>query len=268
MNYSITNKDWNDAYNKQDNMHNTNDDVDFDDRVAHMHWACTFLFTLFDDHLTYTHGSSSERISPPSMVINMAHSLWLDLLRFLLLPLPPVCPRLHLPPRAVPWAPLHEGHGKPAPLRDERGWGHFWRLHHLHRFQTLRCDAEDRRRSRGWTWWFRWQSESRFRSENATPLSIVLPKDEVEADRAGNSSPPHTTHHTTPHHTTHHTHAHTQRTTTTELESTVKDRVGEDLRVPRGLDTVLKLTAGRSCKEQTYEIPWCNNHLTVGAVCC
>ena len=40
MNYSITNKDWNDAYNKQDNMHNkyTNDDVDarnFDGRVAH-----------------------------------------------------------------------------------------------------------------------------------------------------------------------------------------------------------------------------------------
>ena len=30
MNYSITNKDWKDAYSKQDNMHNkyTNDDVD------------------------------------------------------------------------------------------------------------------------------------------------------------------------------------------------------------------------------------------------
>ena len=49
-------------------------------------------------------------------------------LHFLLLPLPPVCPRLPRPPRAVPWAPLHEGHGKPAPLRDEREWGHFWRL--------------------------------------------------------------------------------------------------------------------------------------------
>ena len=40
MNYSITNTDWNDAYNKQDNMHNkyTNDDVDarnFDGRVAY-----------------------------------------------------------------------------------------------------------------------------------------------------------------------------------------------------------------------------------------
>ena len=38
MNCSITNKDWNDAYNKQDNMHNnvnTNDDIDFDDCVAH-----------------------------------------------------------------------------------------------------------------------------------------------------------------------------------------------------------------------------------------
>ena len=77
---------------------------------------------------------------------------------------------------------------------------------------------------------------------------------------------PHSTHHTTAHHT-HHTHAHTQRTTTTELESTVKDRLGEDLRVSRGLDTVLKLTAESSCKEQTYEIPACNNHLTVGAVC-
>ena len=33
-------ENWNDAYtNKQDNMHNTNDDADahFDDRVAHMH---------------------------------------------------------------------------------------------------------------------------------------------------------------------------------------------------------------------------------------
>ena len=79
--------------------------------------------------------------------------------------------------------------------------------------------------------------------------------------------PPHSTHHTTPHHT-HHTHAHTQRTTTTELDSTVKDRLGEDLRVSRGLDTVLKLTAESSCKEQTYKIPACNNHLTVGAVRC
>ena len=31
---------------------------------------------------------------------------------------------------------------------------------------------------------------------------------------------------------------------------------------------VLKLTAESSCKEQTYEIPGCNNRLTVGAVRC
>ena len=43
---------------------------------------------------------------------------------FLLLPLPPVCHRLPLPPRAVPWAPLHDRHGKPALLRCRREWGH------------------------------------------------------------------------------------------------------------------------------------------------
>ena len=39
MNYSIRNKEWNDAYNKQDNMHNKyTNDVDarnFDGRVAY-----------------------------------------------------------------------------------------------------------------------------------------------------------------------------------------------------------------------------------------
>ena len=42
MNYSITNEDWNDAYNKQNTKHDTNDDVDtlhlhFNGRVAYMH---------------------------------------------------------------------------------------------------------------------------------------------------------------------------------------------------------------------------------------
>ena len=40
INYSITNKNWNDAYNMQLTKHNTNDDVDArnsDDRVVHMH---------------------------------------------------------------------------------------------------------------------------------------------------------------------------------------------------------------------------------------
>ena len=53
-------------------------------------------------------------------------------LHFLLLPLPPVCHRLPLPPRAVPWAPLHDRHGKPALLRCRREWGHPERLHLSH----------------------------------------------------------------------------------------------------------------------------------------
>ena len=63
-------------------------------------------------------------------------SLWLDFLRSLLLHLPPVrfpFPLLRLLPRAVAWAPLHEGHGKPAPLRGEREWGHLRRLQLSHR---------------------------------------------------------------------------------------------------------------------------------------
>ena len=46
INYSITNKNWNDACNMQLTKHNTNDDVDArnsNDRVVHMHGDCTHL---------------------------------------------------------------------------------------------------------------------------------------------------------------------------------------------------------------------------------
>ena len=45
-----------------------------------------------------------------------------------------VCPCLPLPPRAVPWVPLHEGHGKLALLRCRREWGHLELLHFSHIF--------------------------------------------------------------------------------------------------------------------------------------
>ena len=51
------------------------------------------------------HGSSSERISHSSMVIHMAHPPWLA--STFLLPTFSSCPRLPLPPWAVPWAPRH-----------------------------------------------------------------------------------------------------------------------------------------------------------------
>ena len=62
----------------------------------------------------------------------MGAPLWL-VSPFPLLPLPPVCHRLPVPPRAVPWAPLHEGHGKPAPFHGQREWGHPERLHSSHK---------------------------------------------------------------------------------------------------------------------------------------
>ena len=78
------------------------------------------------------HSSSSERIHTSiCMVIHGAPSL-IRLLPFLL-PFPLVCHRLPLPPRAVRWAPLHDGHGKPAQLRCRREWGHPERLHLSHR---------------------------------------------------------------------------------------------------------------------------------------
>ena len=45
----------------------------------------------------------------------------------------PVLLRLLPPQRAVPWAPLHEGHGKPAPFHGQREWGHPERLHLSHK---------------------------------------------------------------------------------------------------------------------------------------
>ena len=136
-NYSIvTNNNWNDAYNKQLTKHDTNDDVDtlhlhFKGRVAYMHWVCTHCAssTVCDDAAHswlkfWAHSYSST-------VIFMGAPLWL------VSPLSTsssssVCPRHPLPPRAVPWAPLHE-HGKPALLRCRREWGHPERLHLSHR---------------------------------------------------------------------------------------------------------------------------------------
>ena len=67
MNYSILNKNWNDAHNMQLTKHDTNDNVDArnsDDRVVHMNWACTHLCSpvVIVSHFTF-HGSSSERLS-------------------------------------------------------------------------------------------------------------------------------------------------------------------------------------------------------------
>ena len=77
------------------------------------------LFTVSDDCLTHiswlkfwAHSQSSSFHPWRTLLDSPLH--------FPLLPLPPVCPRLPLPPRAVPWAPLHEGHGKPALLRCRR----------------------------------------------------------------------------------------------------------------------------------------------------
>ena len=100
MTYSITiKKNWNDAHNnKQLTMHNkyTNDDVDFDDCVAH-------------DMLTVSVDGTHRTLMAQVMSAFTLHpwsSTWRTLLdsplHFLLLPLPPVCHRLPLPPRAVP----------------------------------------------------------------------------------------------------------------------------------------------------------------------
>ena len=66
-NYStITNNNWNNAYNKQLFKHDTNDDVDTTD-IARI-FVPQLMMT------PHTHGSSLERFHTPSMVINMAHS--------------------------------------------------------------------------------------------------------------------------------------------------------------------------------------------------
>ena len=92
-------------------------------------------------HRTH-YGSSPERFHTLSMVIHMAHSPWLAS-PFLLPPLPPVCHRLPLQPRAVPWAPLHDRYGKPALLRCRREWGHPELLHlsHTSGLYKRSCDA-------------------------------------------------------------------------------------------------------------------------------
>ena len=58
-------------------------------------------------HFTF-YGSSSERIHKSSP-FHPWRTLF-DSTSPFLLPLPPVCHRLPLPPRAVPWAPLHDRH--------------------------------------------------------------------------------------------------------------------------------------------------------------
>ena len=99
--------------------------------LRRMHWACTYCFTVLDHH-THIHGSSSERFSPPSMVIHMVVSLWLDLLHSLLLSLPLVCPLLPPQRRAAAGA-LLEGHGKPVRLRYQRGVDTYEFLYHTER---------------------------------------------------------------------------------------------------------------------------------------
>ena len=149
INYSIKNKNWNDAYNMQLTKHNTNDDVDArnsDDRVVHMHWNCTHLCSQL--LVIFSHTLMAQVLS--AFHCHPRSSTWrilLDSTSFLLL-LPPVFPRLPLPLRAVPWAPLHEVHGKPAPFHGQREWGHLERLHLSHRkhLQVGQLEKEGRER--------------------------------------------------------------------------------------------------------------------------
>ena len=76
-NYSTITNNWNDTHNKQLTMHNTNDDVDFDDCVVHiMRWVCTWsaLSHTWWWHRT-PHGSSSEQSHCHLHVIHGAFSL-------------------------------------------------------------------------------------------------------------------------------------------------------------------------------------------------
>ena len=103
MNYSITiKKNWNDAHNnKQLTMHNkyTNDDVDFDDCVAVCTYRALFTVSVDDTHRTLL----AQVLSAFIVTHGHLHGAF-SLIRLLpfLLPLPPVCHRLPLPPRAVP----------------------------------------------------------------------------------------------------------------------------------------------------------------------
>ena len=124
------------VHQQADTKHNTNDDVDLDDCVAYMHWVCThcaFVPQLWLSHTSHSMAQVLSDFTLPSAWSSMAHPLWL-VSPFLFLPFPLVCPRLPLPPRAVPWAPLYDRHGKPALLRCRREWGHLERLHLSHRF--------------------------------------------------------------------------------------------------------------------------------------
>ena len=88
---------------------------------------CGWFSFLFKQHLM------AQVLSPFIVIHGHTHgSLWLDLSLLPLLFLP-VFLRLLPPQRTVPWAPLHEGHGKPALLRCRREWGHPERLHLSHR---------------------------------------------------------------------------------------------------------------------------------------
>ena len=130
--------------------HDTNDDVDtmhlhFNGRVAYMHWACARIFVphlMMTPHTSW-HKFWAQSLHPWSL---MGAPLWL-VSPFLLPPLPPVCPRLPLPPRAVPWAPLHDRHGKPALLRCRREWRHPELLHLSHIDQE--CFEISRRKGHG-----------------------------------------------------------------------------------------------------------------------
>ena len=62
----------------------------------------------------------------------MARSLWIDLSLLPLLVLPALL-RLLPPHRAVPWARQPDRHGKSAPLRRRKEWGHPELLHLSHR---------------------------------------------------------------------------------------------------------------------------------------
>ena len=128
-NYSITNNNCKTRTpTSRPQKQNTNDDVHIDDCVAYMHWVCThcaFVPQLWLSHTSHSLAQVLSGFTHSSIVIFMGAPLWFVS--------PPVCPRFLLPPRAVPWAPLHDRHGKPALLRCRREWGHPELLHLSHR---------------------------------------------------------------------------------------------------------------------------------------
>ena len=86
-------------------------------RTAHLFHSCDCL-TLHIPWLKFWAHSQSSSFHPLRTLLDSTSPFLLPLF-------PLVCPRLPLPPRAVPWAPLHDRHGKqPALLRCRRDWGH------------------------------------------------------------------------------------------------------------------------------------------------